>query len=141
MTDILNPFDVAKNINSKTGNISFGDKAKKVPMFVVNKTFSNTIDSLMYANEVNKFSIDDNQMSYDFYYYALPKKKRFGKYNKKPKADEVYDSEFVDAIMEVYKYSTEKALQCTDILSDHRDDIIKLVFKGGMENKNGVKRR
>lgn len=139
MVDVANPFDVAKNINSKTGRVEFGDKASKVPLFVVNKVFSNTIDSLMYANEVNKFSMSDSQLAYDFYYYALPKKKRFGKYNKKPKG--VHDTELLEAIMEVYKYSVDKALQCIDILADHREDIIKLVYKGGMEKKNGTKRR
>lgn len=139
MVDVTNPFDVTKNINSKTGRIDFGDKANKVPLFVVNKVFSNTIDSLMYANEVNKFSMNDNQLAYDFYYYALPKKKRFGKYNKKSK--DTHDTELLEAIMEVYKYSTEKALQCIDILADNREDIIKLVYKGGTEKKNGAKRR
>lgn len=139
MTDVANPFDISKNINSKTGRIVFGDSANKAPMFVVNKVFSNTIDSLMYANEVNKFSIDDNQMAYDFYYYSLPKKKRFGKYNKKLKAEDVHDVEFVNAVMELYHYSKDKALQCIDNLTNHREDIIKLVYKGGI--KNGTKRK
>lgn len=136
MTDITNPFDITKNINSKSGRINFGDGTKKVPMYVVNKVFSNTIDSLIYANEVNKFCIDDNQMAYDFYYYSLPKKKRFGKYNKKLNAKDSYDTEFVDAIMELYHYSLEKALQVIGMLTDNKDDIMKLVYKGGTTNGN-----
>ena len=128
MIDLKNPFEITKNINKKSGHIDFGDDVKSVPIFVINKVFSNTVDSVLYANEVNKFSIDDNQMMYDFYYYALPLKNRFGKFNKKPKEN---DDKFVKAIMSVYDYSLNKALDVYDILYPHKEDILKLDFHGG----------
>lgn len=128
MTDLSNPFEITKNINKKSGHITFGDSVKKMPIFMVNKVYSNTVDSVLYANEVNKFSIDDNQMAYDFYYYALPLKNRFGKFYKKPKEK---NDQFIEAIMSVYNYSLNKALDVYDILYPHKDDIMKLVFKGG----------
>lgn len=131
MIDFSNPFDITKNINTKSGHYDLTDHQKSLPIFVINKVFSNTLDSLMFSNEVNKFSIDDDQMIYDFYYYALPKKNRYGKYNKKLKLN---DDKFIDAISEVYGYSREKSLEVAEILYTNKDDIMKLVYRGGKGN-------
>lgn len=129
--DINNPFEITKNINLKSGRIVF-EEDDKPAFFVINKVFSNTPDSVSYANEVNKMTIDDKQMVYDFYYYGLSRRNRFGKYNKKG-ADN--DEKFLNAIMELYDYSLLKAVDSYEILKPYEKEIMKMVFRGGSEKK------
>lgn len=128
--DISNPFDLTKNINMKSGRYEFQD-SDKPPLYVMNIVFSNTPDSVYYANEVNKMVIDDPQMVYDFYYFSLSKRNRFGKYNKKSNLD--YDEEFLKLIMELFDYSRVKAIDVYDILIENRSEIEKMVYKGGKD--------
>jgi hypothetical protein len=51
--------------------------------WLTNTSFSNNRDTVIYANEMNKFHFVDDKMQYDFYYNVLPKKKYFSKWQKK----------------------------------------------------------
>lgn len=124
-------FDVVKNINSKEGHIDFDDDFK-LNSFMLNRVFSNTLDSNQYAYVANMFSIDDSQMLYDFYYYGLNKAKRFGKWYKQEKHN---DENFIVAICKVFGYNRKIAYDMYDILLEKRDDIIRLADDGGRKSK------
>lgn len=116
-----NVFDYVKTINEKTDQL---DIDGYVP-FIVNKAFSFTLDTIFYANMMNINSHIDAKMQYDFYYHALPKKKRFGKWIKKDTPD-------IASIREYYNCSIQKAIEYSKILTIEQVAILKQrMDKGG----------
>lgn len=91
------------------------------PAYVVNKHFSFSPDTLLYANEINKWT---NQLSskqlYDFWFYALPKSKSFTKWIKSTE-----DREEIELIKEYYGCSELKAKQYSTVLTPTQINIIK----------------
>ena len=87
--------------------------------FMVNRSLSNHIDSIMIANEMNCKPHLNNQMQYDFLFHILRKKKRYGKWAKPPKYDNL------ELVQKYYKYSKRKALAVLSILSEEDIAIIK----------------
>lgn len=100
------PFEYAKSINSKTGRVEVD---KDFNQFVINTLYSNTQDSVFYANESNMFTSNmNNQMVYDFFYFGLPKASRYGKWFKKEKNNQ---TELEDYVMEYFTCSRAKAVE------------------------------
>lgn len=87
------PFDYVNSIDTKTP-IEFED-SEYMP-FMVNRAFSQHLDSVLFANEMNKAYELPKKMQYDFYYYGLSARKRYGKWHKKDNNDE-------DVIQYLYK--------------------------------------
>ena len=131
------PFDYVKSINDKTGYIF--DESEKYPAYMVNKTMSFNLDTCLFANEINKYSqarLTDKQQ-YDFLYYAVPKKKRFGKWIK---ADEMPN---LEVVCKFFNCSIEKAKEYLKILNDDQIEEIKTKMETGGrngENRNEEKR-
>ena len=126
----MNIFDVAKNINKKDGHINLSENLEvDMNVFMVNKIFSKTQDTIFLANEVNRFSMSDNkQMVYDFYYYAAPKSNyRYGSWDKADKTDE----KMIEQIMLIYGYTYAKAKDVLPILKPHAKTLDSLTSKGG----------
>lgn len=97
----MNPFDVVKNINNKSGIL---EDVSGVSMFMVVRAFSNTRDTVLLANEVNKARLTPEQQ-YKFLYHAVPKNpKRFGQWHK----NSPLESD-IELIMHLYGYSRRKA--------------------------------
>ena len=101
---------------------------KEYPPYIVNRCFSGHIDTLMFANEMNKYSFLDKDMQYSFYLNTLRKKKRFSPWLRK---DKVTDLEI---IKQYYGYSNEKASQALKILTPEQISYIKQrLDTGGMK--------
>jgi hypothetical protein len=83
----MSPFDIADTIFMKTGMIN-PDEAGYDP-FMMNRIASNNKDSVFFADALNKFPGLSKQMSYRFYYDALDKGKRYGKWHKQSKHEEI----------------------------------------------------
>jgi len=73
------PFDIVKSLNEKT---DFEYDIKDYSAFMINRIMSNTLDTLFFAEAMNRFYDLDKGIQRDFYWYGLPKSKRFGKYHK-----------------------------------------------------------
>ena len=117
------PFDYVKSINQKTGYME--DLSGYNP-YLTNACFSQHMDTIMLAEEMNQAHQLGPQLQYDFYYYAVRKGRRFG-FPPKPE-----EPRYVDLIQEHYGYSREKALQALRILTqDQILDIIKKKDTGG----------
>ena len=126
----MNIFDVAKNINKKDGHIILKDNLDvDMNVFMLNKIFSKTQDTIFLANEVNRFSMsDDKQMIYDFYYYAVPKSNyRYGSWDKADKSDD----DLIEKIMLIYGYTYAKAKEVLPILKPHAKTLDEFTSKGG----------
>lgn len=124
-----NPFDYLNAINSTKEDLlkdALPEDEKKYNAFIVNRGLSYFSDSVLFANEMNRYHMIDNKLQFDFLRHALRPRKRFSKWNK------VEENEAIDMIKERYNYSEQKARQVLDLFSP--EDLIllkKSLFKGG----------
>ena len=100
----MNPFEFIKSINETKKDIMVDDIAEKdYNAFMVNRGLSYFSDTILMANEMNLNSHLDNRLQFDFLINIIRKKKRFSKWAKAQKNDDV------EVIKEYYGYSNEKA--------------------------------
>lgn len=78
--------------------------------FMVNRALGNFHDCVLAANEMNLHADLDDELKYQFLINSIRKRKRFTKWPKATKDDQI------DAIKLKYGYSTEKAKQVVDLL-------------------------
>ena len=115
------------SINFNKENILDEDPTEKYPAFVVNKCLSGSLDSVLFANEMNKSHYLNPKLQYDFLLNSLRKKKRFAPWLKKGKVEDI------DAVKKYYGYSNEKAQQALRILTKDQIEYIKgKLNTGGM---------
>ena len=107
------------SINLTKENILDEDPSEKYPAFVVNKCMAGSIDSILFANEMNKSHFLDPKLQYDFLLNSLRKRKRFAPWLKKGKVEDI------DAVKKYYGYSNEKAQQAMRILTKEQIKYIK----------------
>jgi hypothetical protein len=89
--------------------------------FVVNKTFSYIPDALFFANILNRMPNLSKKMQYDYFFYSLKKKQRYGKWHK----EKTTDTENIKIIKEYYEYSDKKALEVEKILNQDQINRLK----------------
>jgi hypothetical protein len=94
---------------------------KQYVPFIINRSFSNFKDTVLFANEMNFHPTLPARMQYDFYRNIVTVKRRFSKWGKKK--DKSAD---VAIIQKEYNYSREKAETVYPIFSD---DAIKALRK------------
>ena len=102
-----NPFDFINNIAKKIEPEDYDDYNP----FLTNLSFSQRQDLVIFANEMNKYHSLDNHSQFDFYYYGLPKKNLFSKWNKKS------EHEYVDSIKEYFNVPETVALNYLKVLT------------------------
>lgn len=94
--------------------------------FLVNRGLSYFVDTIMLANEMNLHFNLDSKMQYEFLLHSVRKKKRFSKWHKAVK------SEDLELVMEFYNVSQRKAEQALHVLTEPQLKIIKeKLHKGG----------
>lgn len=124
-----NPFDYLNAINVTKEDLladALPEDEKKYAPFMVNRGLSYFPDTVLFANEMNRYYNLDNKMQFDFLRTAVRKRKRFSKWNK------AETTETVELIKEVYGYSEMKAREVSDLFTG--DDVERMrrqVFKGG----------
>ena len=94
------------------------DIIKDYPPYIVNRCLSGNFDTILYANEMNRYPNLDKDMQYQFYLNSLRKRKRFSPWIKKDKIQDL------DIVKQYYGYSNEKASQALRILSKEQLDYI-----------------
>lgn len=126
----LSPFDLARNINEKTGRLN----AEEVGFnpYMMNRIFSNTKDTILFANEMNALWRNVTpEMHYDFFYHGISKKRRYGKWHKSPADDE----ETLQVIQDAQGMSRQKARDVVDILQPVLEELKSELRKGGRNGK------
>lgn len=121
------PFDYLNAINSTKEDIMVDDiSEKEYNGFMVNRGLSYFNDTVIFANEMNRYHQIDSRLQFDFFINIIRRKKRFSKWAKAQTLDEV------EVIKQYYGYSNEKARQaCTLLSSDQINELKKKVYKGG----------
>ena len=113
--------DWLNSINFNKDDLTEDDEhiIKSYPPFIINKCLSGHLDSVLFANEMNKYHFLDTDMQYKFYLNILRKRKRFSPWIRKDK-----DSD-LDIVKSYYGYSNEKARQVMKILSTEQINYMK----------------
>jgi hypothetical protein len=122
--------DWLNSINQSKVNLIDEDPTnlKEYQPYIINRCLSGHIDTLMYANELNKTPNLDKKLQYDFLINIVRKRKRFSPWLRK---DKIKDIEFVK---KYYGYSDEKAKEALNILNKEQLTYIKQKFEtGGMK--------
>ena len=115
----MNLSKVLESINYTKEDVLDPNGKDYVP-FVVNKSLSYFMDTVAYANEMNKYPFLDKRMQYDYLKGSIRKRKRFSGWVKKDKSD------VIDAIIKYYDVSYRKALEYEKLLTeDQKQDILK----------------
>ena len=109
----MGPFEFIKAINESKDIMKDNSLAEKdyIP-FLVNRSLGYFMDTIMYANEMNQKNSLDHKLQYDFLLNIIRPRKRFSKWLKKSKDDNI------DLIKKFYGYSYTKAKDVVDILSE-----------------------
>jgi hypothetical protein len=119
--------DWLASINQSKLNIMDEDPSSKKDYapYIINRCLSGTIDSLMYANEMNKNHSLDKKLQYDFFINSLRTRKRFSPWIQKDKIKDI------EVVKSYYGYSNEKAKQALNILSQEQINFIKSKLETG----------
>jgi hypothetical protein len=123
----MNPFEYLNAINYSKEDIMKDDLAEKgYNAFMVNRGLSYFNDTILMANEMNRYHHLDSRLQFDFLINIIRKRKRFSKWIKPE------ESEAVEIVKEYYGYSNEKARQVLSVLTSDQINELKLrVYKGG----------
>ena len=119
--------DWLNSINFNKNNLIEEDPSviQDYPPYIVNRCLSGHLDSVMFANEMNRYPNLDKDMQYNFYLNTLRKKKRFSPWLRKEKVTDL------QSVKQYYGYSNEKASQALKILSKQQLDYIKQRLETG----------
>lgn len=93
--------------------------------FVVNRSLSYHEDTIMLVNEINVHHHIDPKLKFDFLLNTVRKRKRFAKWHKVPKVDDIA------LVKEYYGYSNTKAIEVLELLTEEQIDVLKQkMYKG-----------
>ena len=122
----MNPFELIKSISNTKKDIL--ENEKDYNAFMVNRGLSYFPDTVIYANEMNKFHHLDQRLQYHFLINTIRKRNRFSKWNKS------IESENINAIKQYYGYSNEKARDVLPLLSNENLKTIRgRIQHGGIQ--------
>ena len=123
----MNPFNYVNSINlSKKDIMQSPEDEKSYNPFMVNRSLSYFSDTVVIANEMNRYHHLDSRLQYQFLINIIRKRKRFSKWVK-PELEHDLES-----VKEYYGYSNEKSRQILPLLtSSQREEIKEKVNKGG----------
>ena len=107
------------------------------PPFIINKGMAQAIDTIMFANEMNKRPWLDEMLQYKFLLGSVSKKKR---YNKWVKAEPEANQEDITMVSNYYKVNEMIASSYITLLKpDELEKIRSSFFKGGDGKSTEVK--
>ena len=87
------------------------EKIKKYLPYIMNRCLAGHLDTVLFANEMNKNHFLDKDMQYHFFLYTLRKRKRFSPWLKKEQIENL------DLVKKHYGYSNEKARIAVNLLT------------------------
>ena len=127
----MNPFDFLNAINDTKKQLIVDELTEKqYNGFMVNRGLSYFHDTVLLANEMNRYHHLDNKLQFDFLLNTVRKKKRFSKWLKPELSSDI------DAVKEYYGYSNEKAMMALKVLSTN--DLAEIKRKCSKGGKNRI---
>ena len=127
----MTPFDFLNDINYGKKNLMIDDIDHQVEKqylpFIVNKGLSYTMDTVIYANEMNIRPHTDKKLQFDYLINTIRRNKRFPKWMK-PEEDEN-----IKVIVEYYGYNVQRAREVLPLHSMKQLSQIKEKLNTGGE--------
>lgn len=124
-------FDLFGTLNSISNKgYAFSEEDQSAyPPYMINRGLMQNLDTVLYANEMNMNNQVTKEMHYDYLYYSISKKKRYGKWAK-PSKD---NKELIDNIVEYYKINRNYALQYIKMVGEDelKKHLVKKMNQGG----------
>ena len=113
--------DWLNSINFNKNNLIEKDPEtiSSYPPYIVNRCLSGHLDTVLFANEMNRYSNLDKDMQYSFFLYTLRKRKRFSPWLKKEQVEDL------DLVKKHYGYSNEKAKIAVNLLTKTQLETIR----------------
>ena len=93
--------------------------------FIVNKCLSYFTDTVLHANEMNRFSDLPKRMQYDYILHSTRKRKRFSRWEKNNKSKKFL------LVKEYYQYSDSKTEEIIDVIDENQLKQIKKLLETG----------
>jgi len=125
-TPSISPFDFVNSIHYDKKDLIVDDwSERQYNPFIINKSLSFGLDTVIQANEMNSRPHLDKKLQFDFLRNIISAKKRFNKWLKKEKL------EAIELVKQYYGYNTVKAQEVVSILSQQQIDSIKQKLKKG----------
>lgn len=119
-------FDFLNDISFGKKNILLEENERELNPYMINRFLSMDVTTIMYANEMNQNFHLPKHMQYDYYLHSISKKKRYFKYLKHTRQDDI------DVIREYHGYSETRAKEVLPIFSSDDIEYMKSkLFKGG----------
>jgi hypothetical protein len=113
--------DWLNSVNFNKDNLIENDpeSISSYPPYIVNRCLSGHLDTVLFANEMNRYSDLDKDMQYSFFLYTLRKRKRFSPWLKKEQVEDL------DLVKKHYGYSNEKAKVAVSLLTKTQLEYIR----------------
>ena len=123
----MNPFEFKKSINDTKKDIIVDDVSEKgYNPFIINRNFSFFNDTVLYANEMNRYHHLDHRLQFDFFINIIKKKKRWSKWVKPQ------DINNLELIKQHYGYSNDKAKSVLQLFNNEQiEELKRKGLKGG----------
>lgn len=109
----MSPFEFIAAINETKKDLFEDPQADKdYSPFMINRGLSYFSDTVLYANEMNRYSTIPKDWQFYFLLNTITKKKRFSKWVKKDA-----ETKSLNLVKEYYQYSSERAKEALNVLS------------------------
>ena len=123
------------SINSGKEPLSLENQEFKYEKWRTNTSLTNHLDTIMDANQMNLNYHLSDQMHYDYLFYNVRKKKRFGskksERDKQLEREQKEEADKIALISEYYKYNTVNAKAALKVLTESQLEIIKRRLERG----------
>lgn len=100
---------------------------KEYNPFMINRALSQYPDTVHDANEMNKYHELPKEIQHDFFFHRVSKGKRYSSWAKAGSLN----NESIDLIKAYYGYSTQKAMDALEILTDEQLEAVALKMSTG----------
>lgn len=115
-------FDILNSINYSKNFVLNEETNKYYVKYMINKGLSMGKDTIFYANEMNRYPNVSNIMHHDFLNGIIRKSKRFNKWLKSEKNDDINMVKFF------MKCSTKKAKETLSLLKEEQLEVLRVRF-------------
>lgn len=119
-----NPFEFINSITMNKVDMIRGSESpeaaeKAYVPYMANRQLSYFVDTVMEANEMNRRPDAPNIMQYEYLLHSVSRKKRFSKWAKAVKDEDV------NLVCQYYGYSRKKAEEALKILTSEQLEVIR----------------
>jgi hypothetical protein len=125
--------DILPSIFEKTEYLFDGKyDESKYNVFIVNKALSFSLDTSIYASIISRTPNITKKQHYDYLYYSIPRGKRFIKWFKSEKPDNV------EYVMKYFQCSEPKAVEILNIITSEDLEQIKITYTGDNDHEGTI---